>query len=63
MVIGALGYQPKLSPYVLAYTTLSTLRISPRNSSIIHIKQTLIHQILSKIYQYNHKSHIQSFSA
>jgi len=50
MVIGASGYQPKLSPYVFTYPTSSTLRISPRNSSIIHV-HVHIHPISFKAYQ------------
>jgi len=51
MVIGASEYQPKLSPYVFTYPTSYTLRISPRNSSIIHIQQVHIHLISLKAYQ------------
>jgi len=63
MIIRVSGYQPKLSPYVLAYTTLSTLRISRWNSSIIHTKQAYIHWFhtwhIDKVIEsiFNHPMH------
>jgi len=61
MVIRASGYIPKPSPYVLGYTTSSTLRIFSRNSFIIHIQQIHIHliPISFKAYQDNQNNPFQ----